>query len=110
MIDLDAVWTDTDELYCQFGAALVMNKLTYNQFLKMRGSLLADRYVWPDNRILHVPLVTYLTEYQANCTNVSWFFSLYLNMSHIFAHYTEAEQIRILEILNGDWIYSLPQG
>ena len=106
MIDLDALeleqnkeWTSEDELYCYFGAALCLNKLTYAKFRDLRGYWLVDRYIYPEARTLHIPLIELLVQMQAVTTNISWLFSLYLNISHVHAHYTEAEQIRMLDII-----------
>ena len=103
MIDLDALeekeWTKEDELYCYFGSALCLNRLNYIQFLALRGNYLADRYVYPMNRTINKDLISCLVQIQAFETNIAWLFTLYLNVSHVHAHYTEVEQIRILEIL-----------
>lgn len=98
MIDLDAVWTDKDELYCQFGAALCLFIISYDQWKSISEWTGCFKYIYPDRRVVASDLPDILYN-KTKIRGAEVFRELWMVVRHIEAHYTEQDQIRIAAIL-----------
>jgi hypothetical protein len=97
MIDLDAIWTNSDELYCRFGVALLLGRIPYSEWKSFAGTYSFYRYVWPDNRYLNNTLLDQV--YGRTKKTASEMMRFVLLVSQVEAHFTEEEQARMLSIL-----------
>jgi hypothetical protein len=97
MIDLDAIWTPADDLYCQFGLLLCKDIVTYEQWTSLVRVLCHHRYVYPDDRVLNETLMDVLfNRYKRKASGLMTFVML---VRHIEAHFTDKEQARMLTLL-----------
>jgi hypothetical protein len=96
MIDLDAIedFTEGTELYCVFGSLLALGKLSYVEWNTCVRALGIHRYVLPRDRVLYDNLLD--TAYFRRKKESAALMQQALLMSHVEAHYTETEQIKIL--------------
>lgn len=97
MIDLDTIWSNTDELYCRFGVALLLGQIPYSEWKAFCYAYCHYRYVFPDNRFLNNTLLDAV--YAKTSKTPAEMMRFVLLVGQIESHFTEEEQARMLSIL-----------
>jgi hypothetical protein len=94
MIDLDAVWTEEDELYCRLALPLLLGYLDYAAWKALAEWMGVFEYIFPDRRDLADETVAAVMV--ANKSNLLRGVTFCKDLE---AHYTEQQQIRIVALL-----------
>jgi len=101
MIDLDSLdeSSDEEELYLHFGVLLCSDRLIYQDWQYCTENLGIKKYVFPDSRELYEELLD--EAYKKHKKDSTALMRQALLMSHIEAHYTITQQIKIFQIMKG---------
>ena len=97
MIDLDAIWTEADELYCHLGIAFCLGKMSWQNWRALTSQFAYYQYVLPDDRMLNETLLD--TFYASTRKTAAEMMRFVLLIGNLEAHFTEQDQARMLSIL-----------
>ena len=96
MIDLDEL-ENINELYCRLGVSLCTRKIDYLSWSPLVKFLGLHAYIYPSARICNTVLLDKIyTQLKDKRQDLMW---LTMLSSFIETHYSEAEQLRILDII-----------
>lgn len=100
MIDLDELLElpSTTELYCRFGVALIIRKINYAEWRKLVTGFHLFVYINPSARTINPDLIDWVY-IKYKCADLSFLVAAGMLLRNLETHYTEVEQLRMIEIL-----------
>lgn len=97
IVDLDKEWGAADELYCEWGYLLCLDRILYSDWCKLVAQYAHYQYIWPDDRCLNETLMDSLFPlYRRSAGGLMTFVLL---VRHIEVHFNETEQARLLSMI-----------
>jgi len=100
MIDLDAIWTEGDELYCQFALAIWLDgKFGYYDWCALTMGLDLYIRVEPEDQVASDELVDALIAYYRNQSDPRWLSKVQTFISCCDGSYPLAHQERMAELI-----------
>lgn len=100
MIDLDELEEQLEghKLYCWFGVALITRRINYAEWRIITTKFRLFSYVLPGDRSCSANLVD-VVYYIYKCNDLSFLVAAGMLLRNIESHYTEQQQLAILDII-----------